>query len=74
MVIGGRSFAVGSQRRSGLSRIRSAAGEENNQLTISAYSTAAGGMDIQIAGPVKAQASVWIVTFLNSAETRGVEK
>lgn len=70
MVIGGRSFAVGSQRRTVLSRIRDAARNENSQLTVLTSDAGGGAVDVQIAGPVQAQASVWLVKYIKSADTR----
>ncbi|MDA0238620.1 MAG: DUF1223 domain-containing protein, partial [Proteobacteria bacterium] len=70
MVIGGRSFAVGSQRRTVLSRIRDASQNDARQLTVQTSRAADGAIDVQIAGTVQAQASVWLVKVQNTAETK----
>ena len=70
MVIGGRSFAVGSRRRTVLSAIKKVSSGGDPALDVEVSSRGNGGVDIRVMGPVSKQAMIWLVKYKKSATTR----
>lgn len=70
MVIDGRLEAVGSRRLSVLTAIRKAERGLKDRVDIGVTLTSGRVEKVTLAGPVKAAASVWLVRFIKSKETR----
>ena len=70
MVIDGRLEAVGSRRLSVLNAIRRAEKGLKDRVNVGVTLAAGKVEKVTLAGPVKAEGSVWLVRFIKSKETR----
>lgn len=70
MVIDGRLEAVGSRRLSVLNAIRKAENGLKDRVNVGVTLASGKVEKVTLAGPVKAEGSVWLVRFIKSKETR----